>query len=328
MFTSMLDMANGFRSPWPVHITDKMDDLSQADAYQSNGLYVWFQHPSIHIRDGFPLAWIPDENEEFNIHLFPYCKQKSKKIIRWNALKLVPTCPHRRRHEIKQNLIAGYDRNNYNIFFVSRNDPHAIEKFRKKAQYFPYARLIHTAKTDYELSKKIMKSSVSKYVWIIDIDVDIDQSFELYFEPTQSKDTVYTWPVKSAAYQQAYPTGQISLYPYSYFCELGNDTNHTFQVVDKIAGNANNTQNPLQAYTKAFLETMFVGLNDVDGYDFYNLATFRLDTLDHNLKRYIQNGIEDALELLKDTSWIKSNRDKLQDIDWIKEKFKSGRQLF
>jgi hypothetical protein len=325
MFSGFAELASQIRSPWPVHVTSDLHDYSQADQYQSKGRYVWLKHPSVNIREDFPLSWIPDDEQDLNIHVFSYCKEKSKHVIRPDALKLVPTDPRIRREDIRQTLIAGYDKNPYIIIFVSKNDNNAVAKFKKHQTRFPTAHLIKHDGTQREFVQKIMTKLHSRYVWIIDIDVKIDYSFELYYKPSNEQNTVFTWPVRSAAYTDSYTAGQICLYPYSYFRQMDASTLHTFEVVDCVAGTVTNASNPMKAYTSSYLDTIFALTHNVNGYNADDLVDKRKTALDHNLAVYINRGIVAAQNDYYDEN---ISTEQLTQVGIVNSRFKSDRQLF
>lgn len=328
MFSAMTEMASKFRNPWPVHYTTDTWDLSQADRYQEQGQYVWLMHQSIHIRDDFPLSWMPESGQEFNVHAFPYCKLRSKKVLRWDAMKLVPTNPGHRLAEVKQKLIAGYDRNSYSIFFVSQQgDEAASDKFQAHLARFPHAYHLKNVNNEKDICKHVLGKLFSKYAWLIDIDLVFNDEFELFYEPNDEYLTAFTWNTHNAT-ELLYPTGGLRLVPYSYFKALGDVDDHLWKVVDNSPGKLNNARNPMQAYTSAFRETVDLFTRDFDNIDVEDVVDQRLSDSSHRLHKYIHRGISEALDLMEERKRNKQKFAQLKSGRWVRDRFRSGQQLF
>jgi hypothetical protein len=235
MFTALFDMAHALRSPWPVCYTHDTDDLSQANAYVSRGQYVWLVCESIALRDDFSLAWTPSDDQQFNIHAFPYCRERGKAVIRWDAVRLVPTDPAHRSYEVKQREIAAYDKNRYSIFFVSNYQPDAVKTYQTYKQRFPSASLIRDPESHTDMLKKIGRSLYSRYAWVIDIDMVLGSTVNLYFDPDIENNNSYVWDRSAAIDNDIMPYG-VSLLSYTYITSLSNAPAHDFNIIGEEIG--------------------------------------------------------------------------------------------
>ena len=69
MFTAISSLANNVRNPWPVIRTSNIENANQANGYPDK--YVWLLDDRFDFDDDFPLAWLPPDEYETHIHLFP-----------------------------------------------------------------------------------------------------------------------------------------------------------------------------------------------------------------------------------------------------------------
>jgi hypothetical protein len=197
-----------------VCYTADTDDLTQADAYMPHAQYVWLICPSIELRDDFPLSWIPDDTQQFNVQAFPVCKERGKSVVRWDAVRLVSTDPAHRQYEIRQREIAAYDKNRYSVFFVSTGQADVVEKYQAHRRRFPNATLIREPATHVDMLRSAARGLYSGYAWIIDLDVDLPPTVNLHFQPANGTNNSYVWS-QTATGNEVMPYG-VSLFTHNY----------------------------------------------------------------------------------------------------------------
>lgn len=195
------------RNPWPVIVVDDMCDYSVVD--NNRNQYVWLVNRNIQLRDDFPLSWIPEVREQDNVHLFPHRRKSNNRIVLRDAVKLVPT-GRRVSEEINQSITASYEYNIFNVYFVGNNDKNALSKFKARSTRFKNSHLILKS-DDKNICKQVLRTLSSSYAWMIDLNAEIDTSFQFDFTPDLIQKRIYTWE----------PQTKINLYPIEYFLSLG-----------------------------------------------------------------------------------------------------------
>ena len=77
------------------HIFDQYPviyDEIEIEDWQGHAEYVWLVNPDIKIYDSFPWYFRPQHNQP-SIHAFPYVYRKSREVMSWDEVRLVPTKP-------------------------------------------------------------------------------------------------------------------------------------------------------------------------------------------------------------------------------------------
>ena len=153
----------------PVVYTDNTNDLSQADSFTSD--FVWLVDKNIKLSSNLPMYFKPKENT--SVHLFPYVFVGKRKIKSWNSIKLVPT-KNRTEDIIKQKIIGAYydpwaGQNHFDIFFCGNTQTSAYkilkEKYTETVVVNSYAEAKNQSKTE--------------MFWFIPDDIEIRNSFNL-----------------------------------------------------------------------------------------------------------------------------------------------------
>ena len=219
IYTTLDDFIGTTKKPWPVKITADIYNYNQVNHIDSE--YVWLQNYYIKLRDGFPLGWIPEKNVRDNPHLFYECFFYSKKPIR-PAMILVPTNSKLREiNHIKSGNIAAYDHIHHTIFFLGNDSDESFQKYEEHKKLIPRAQLI-TDQSEKELEHRICRYAISKYVWLVDIDIRLNPTFDWNFEPNENEDIIYNFK-------------KAKLYPYSYFTPY-QKPNCKIVEIDSMAG--------------------------------------------------------------------------------------------
>lgn len=283
---------------WPIIRTSSMYDYDQVNGYADVASYVWIVNKHIKLDDTFNLNWRPSDTERNKVHTFPQCNNTvERRPLRWDVCKLVPTSGRLKmpEPEIRQGIIAAYNKNIFQIFAYSMSPAGINAKFKKLQQRIPEARLVTTTACNLHAAKMIIASKVtSTYVWLVDLDVEIAADFDFDFEPTEQK--MYCWQTISNVTNKPLFTDSIRLVSRRILATPLTDMPK--EKVLAIAGTLNEMSDPLTAWSRSFIATI---QNLVASCNFINES--RCDSIkDQRLGSYVIQGHDDAQEFFDNHS--------------------------
>ena len=153
-----------------VHSMDQVADCKTE--------YVWVVDPNIKVYDSFPWYFRPKSDEEKSIHAFPYVYKKSRKIMSWDMVQLVPTniqdAPIKKHSYIcgEYDVYKGKDR--FDIFYVG-TDKTIYNKIKDRIENIQVVDSIYTAQ----------ERSYTDMFWVIYDDTDVRDTFKFSYVPDE-----------------------------------------------------------------------------------------------------------------------------------------------
>lgn len=253
MFKTAFSYTKQKFNKWPVIETSNMDSYELADLYKDKVPYVWFVNPAYKVQEDFNWGFRPEDNVRFNIHSFPRCFSKSKKPVNWDVVKLVPTDPITRiTEEVKQRIISSFVDFEYPIYNYSFNDKFSVKKLLERPKNQQY-RLIKSRKSLSDILLNLNLDYIDDYVWLVDIDVEINENFYFDFQPDAS-DTIYMFMLDHKSTNIVYSDCNLILVPRKYILSLQNSLpmKIKYKEVDIIAGSVDDMSDPKKAWERAF----------------------------------------------------------------------------
>ena len=257
MFKTAFSYTKQNFNKWPVIETSNMDLYELANAYKDKVPYVWFVNPDYNTRDEFNWNFRPEEDDRFKIHSFPRCFSKSKKPINWDVVKLVPTNPITRINtEVKQRIISSFVNAEYPIYIYSFNDRFSTKKILGRPKHNQH-RLIKSRKSLNDILLYLNLDYIEDYVWLVDIDVEVDNKFYFDFVP-DATDTVYMFKLKHKSTDLSYGDYSLMLLPKQYIASIQHDiktsltTKIKYKEIDIEAGMLDDMTDPKKAWERAF----------------------------------------------------------------------------
>ena len=253
MFKTAFSYTKQNFNKWPVIETIHMNSYELADAYKDKVPYVWLSNPAYNIKEEFNFNFHPKDDEKFKVHSFPRCFSKSKKPINWDVLKLVPTNPNTRiAAEVKQRIISSVVEFEYPIYNYSFNDKFSIRKMLNRPKERQY-RLIKSRKSLKDIFLNLNLDLLGDYIWLVDIDVEIDNKFYFDFIP-DSNDTIYMFKLNHQSTNIIYSDYSVILVPKKYIESVQNDAimKIKYKEVDLFAGFIDDMVDPKKAWERAF----------------------------------------------------------------------------
>lgn len=163
------------------HIFDKYPvvyNQNEVQNYIKTSEYVWVVDPTIRVYDSFPWYFKPGENQEKNIHVFPYVYKKSREVKDWGQVKLVPTAPGN-YPTVKHSYICGdYDayrgKERFDIFYIG-NDRTSHAKLIER---FPELQVV-------ESFEQAQQRSITDMFWLVYDDVIVRDTFKFSYDPDE-----------------------------------------------------------------------------------------------------------------------------------------------
>jgi hypothetical protein len=328
MFRTAFSYTKQNFNKWPVIETSDMEVYDLANSYKDSAPYVWFVNPKYKIQENFNWRFRPSDDNKFNIHSFPRCFSKSKKPINWDAVKLVPTNPQTRVHsEVKQRIISSFVDTEYPVYTYSFNDKSSVKKLLERPKDQQH-RLIKSKKSLSDILLNLNLDYIDEYVWLVDIDVSVNQDFYFDFIPDTS-DTIYMFKVDHKSTSVVYGDYSLILVPRKYILSLQNSL--TIKIkhkeVDIIAGILDDISDPKKAWERAFSTAAQLIQGGFPNKDKKLKNKILAEYISQNGSR-INDYIRDACNCAsKQTDKSNIDTDLLQNYQWLEDVF-NERQEF
>ncbi len=102
---------------------------------------------------------------------------------------------------------------NFDIVFLSYDEPYAEEHWQRLKKRFPYAQRVHGVKGILKAHKECARVARTHYFFVVDGDAYILESFELDDAPSEiSDDYFYMWMSRNAVNDLVYANGGVKLF--------------------------------------------------------------------------------------------------------------------
>lgn len=219
----------------------------------------------------------------------------------------------------------------FDIFFLSYNEPNSDQHYLKLLERFPRARRIDGVKGIYNAHKLAAEKSRTVMFYVVDADNDIALDFNFDFVPQIiDQDKIFIWQSKNSVVGIDYGYAGIKLFPKTLFeqehTKLDVATSLGYVIVmDKIASETKFDIDPFSTWRSAFREVVKLGSGRIQNQipeDTNLRLKFWLDP--KGKSPYLSYCKEGALAGFKFLEENFSDLEKLRlinDYDWLKEKF-------
>jgi hypothetical protein len=162
------------------HIFDQYpvvyDELEIGD-WEGTVDYVWLIDPDIKVYDSFPWYFRPQYNSLY-IHAFPYVYKKSREVMSWEMVRLVPTKPGSYETK-KHSYICGeydpyYGKDKFEIFYIGDDRTSHNELIKR----VPELQVVETF-------EQAQQRSNTDMFWLVYDDVLIRDTFKFSYTPDE-----------------------------------------------------------------------------------------------------------------------------------------------
>lgn len=219
---------------------------------------------------------------------------------------------------------------NFDIFFISYQEPNADENWMNLKSKFSRAQRIHGIKGIHQAHLAAAAAASTEMFYVVDGDAEIKENFYFeYYIPRYDRDIVHVWQSENPVNGLIYGYGGIKLLPRAKVISMDlNSLDMTLAISDKfkaVSSISNVTKfntDPFNAWKSAFRECVKLASKPVD--ENYNEETeYRLRTWcsqgkDNFLGKFVIDGAlagreygykniddQDALKKINDFSWLK-----------------------
>ena len=166
------------------------------------------------------------------------------------------------RASVKQASTSARSISNYDIVFISYNEPNADKNWELLKHKFPRAQRVHGVKGIHQAHIEAAKLSTTPMTWIVDGDAVIKDDFRFdYYVEEKDYDVVHVWRSENKVKGLQYGYGGVKLFPTE--LTLNMDTSkpdmttsisRRFKPVKEVANITEFNTDPFNAWKSAFRE--------------------------------------------------------------------------
>ena len=178
IYNSQDILKNHILDKYPIHYTDDVDDLSQIEQYAEQSDYVWLIDKNIELYRSFPL-WLKVSKNKDQTYMFPYVYKKSKRVMSWKKVQLVPTKATDTKKVTLPHICGEYDvymgKNLFDVFFIGNKETGTWEKLINK---LPHAIAVDSY-------QEAIRNSQTDMFWVVWDDLIVDDKFNFNYVPDE-----------------------------------------------------------------------------------------------------------------------------------------------
>ena len=178
IYNSQDILKNHILDKYPIHYTDDVDDLSQIEQYAEQSDYVWLIDKNIELYRSFPL-WLKVSKNKDQTYMFPYVYKKSKRVMSWKKVQLVPTKVTDTKKVTLPHICGEYDvymgKNLFDVFFIGNKETGTWEKLINK---LPHAIAVDSY-------QEAIRNSQTDMFWVVWDDLIVDDKFNFNYVPDE-----------------------------------------------------------------------------------------------------------------------------------------------
>lgn len=244
--------------------------------------------------------------------------------------KMVYKSPHRISGNIKENEVSRYD-----IVFISYNEPNAEENWQSLKARFPRAQRVHGVKGIHQAHKKAAELCTSPMFWVVDGDAKVEEEFRFTYKvPDVELDFVHVWRSRNPVNDLIYGYGGIKLLPRELTLNMNTDTadmttsiSSKFKPMSIVSNVTAFNTDPFNTWKSAFRECVKLASRSIDRQHDeeteYRLTQWQFEGNKRRYGEYAQMGAKQGQEYGEANADNPEALKKINDFDWLKERFKN-----
>lgn len=221
----------------------------------------------------------------------------------------------------------------YDIIFISYQEPNADKNYKNLKNRFPMAKRVHGVKGIHQAHIAAAKKSFTKMFWVVDADAIIIDDFEFDYEVSEwDLDTVHVWRSKNPINGLVYGYGGVKLLPRKLTInmdtskpDMTTSISEKFKAVNQISNITLFNTDPFNTWKSAFRECVKLSSQIIDRQKNdetrRRLKTWQTVGEDKPFGKYAISGAKAGTEYGKKHQNSPENLSKINDFDWLKEKF-------
>jgi hypothetical protein len=224
----------------------------------------------------------------------------------------------------------------YDVIFISYNEPNADENFNNLKERFPRAKRIHGVKGIHQAHIEAAKLSKTDMFWVVDGDAVIVDDFNFDHQVTNfERDIVHVWRSQNPINNLVYGYGGVKLLPKKLTLtvdinspDMTTSISKRFKAMSAVSNLTAFNTDPFNTWKSAFRECVKLSSKTISG-QVNNETEERLETW---CTSWIRDDIPNVVWAIKGAqagrlygSENRGNKEalaKINDFDWLKEQFK------
>lgn len=260
-------------------IIDTYEDYLAAQKESKTDMF-WMIPPEVTVNKDF----------EFDLY-FPHYNQFDKKICHvymngsaYDGISLLPKKSNISEREINMRFFANKKQYSdiasnpapYDIVFISKDEEHADENYKRLLERFPRAKRVAGVAGIHQAHIKAASLCSTEMFWVVDADAEIIPKFNFdYYVPCYDPDgrkTVHVWKAQNPINSLVYGYGAVKLLPRE--LTLSMDTNKPdmttsisplFKSINRISNITKFNTDEFSTWRSAFRECVKLASRSIDG---------------------------------------------------------------
>lgn len=233
-------------------------------------------------------------------------------------------------HKKELEVVASYPiKTNYDIVFISFDEPNADTNYKNLITRFPRAKRIHGVKGIHQAHIEAAAIATTDMFYVVDGDAIILDDFDFNYQvPRYERNHVHVWSSRNPVNGLEYGYGGVKLLPRSKVLEMNVDTadmttsiSNSFKAMKSVSNITKFDTDPFNSWKSAFRECVKLSSRIIDRQE-ENETQIRLDrwcTVGSNL-----DAINGAIAGRTYGTENKNNKEalkKINDFTWLREQF-------
>lgn len=317
-------------------ITAKCTSSVQEAKQKSLTSFLWIVYNDIQINDDFNFDYKIDEYSKEYTHVF-------KNGDFYDGVALMPKNGYHSPGEIKARFFINKKiieqqasvplKAEYDIVFISYNEPDADKNYSKLKERFPRAKRVHGVKGIHQAHIQAAKLCNTDLFWIVDGDAIILNDFSFDYVPEHHNgEAVHVWRSKNPINDMVYGYGGIKLFPTQLTIDMDTSRpdmttsiSNKFVAVKKVSNITAFNTGEFETWKSAFRECAKLSAKIIDRQkDDETNARLKIWTTvgsDRDFGEYaIQGAIQGKKYGEKHTQSPQDLR-RINDFEWLQEQF-------
>lgn len=221
----------------------------------------------------------------------------------------------------------------YDIIFISYNEPNADENFNKLINRYPRSKRIHGVKGIHQAHIEAAKLATTDLFWVVDGDAVIVDDFDFNFAVNfHMRTAVHVWRSCNPINDLEYGYGGVKLLPRNLTlnmdvtsADMTTSISRNFRIINKVSNITAFNTDPFNTWKSAFRECVKLSSRTIDRQNDEE-TTKRLDTwcnigYDKPFGEYAIRGAKEGRNYGEKCKGNKELLAKINDFDWLRRQY-------
>ena len=334
---------------WPVIHLQSLEKSEFINAIKDQeSPFVWTIDPDVKVDQSvLDTGFTPVITDVNKVHAWQKTNPVNGKVHAYGGLRLWPTdadYSNLTSAELKLNRIKniqyvrepGCETKPFDIIYLSYKEPFANSNFRKLQDHIrtisPTLKLIWVRDIDgiFNAHKLASTRVDSKMFWVVDADAEVSADFSFdYIPDVYDEEVVHVWASRNPINDLEYGYGGLKLFPTemvreatSWGLDFTTGLSSRFKAMPQVSCTTKFNTDAFSTWRSAFRECVKLTLNE-DSESSERLEAWLNTGGDADFVEEAQRGALEGNTYARDNKDDISALDKINDYDWLKEKYES-----